>query len=357
MTTLSSHAPSVVDYQFDDPVQRIIVAIITSLASCIGLIGNVLVIIAIIFSKRLQNKTNVFVTNLAIADLVTCSLLPFQVVALLVDPWPLSDILCTAVGMLTWICLWTSNVTLALVAYNRYNIVLKKRDEYEKIYKKWKMVLWIVFSWILPTSLVTIPPAFDFGAMGYSTRYRVCTADTSHPKSDWYALLTSVTVQVPCLIVIIVSYTLLFRHVRIHNQKMLELFSAPSGKISTQDVESGRVSQAAVSMQRHVFKRQHQITKNLFVVVCSFMICVMPFGIACLIPPSYPAIPWVSMLVLVNSCVNPIIYGLKHPQFNEVFRPLICCHLRKIPQPSKVLVSIVDKPAAGKDNQACSPVT
>lgn len=339
-TTTAALPAAASDYQFDDPVQRLIVATITATASIVGLIGNSLVVVAIIFSKKLQTKTNVFVTNLAIADLVTCSLLPFQVVALLVDPWPLSNPLCTAVGMLTWICLWTSNVTLALIAYNRYNIVLKKRDEYEEIYTKWKMALWINFSWVLPTSLVTIPPAFDFGAMGYSTRYKVCTADTSHPKSDWYALLSSVTIQVPCLFVIIVSYTLLFRHVKRHNQHMLELFTA--------DAENGKVSSAAISMQRHLFKRQHQITKNLFVVVCSFMFCVMPFGIACLIPPSYPVIPWVSVLVLVNSCINPIIYGLKHPQFNEVFRPLICCRLRKIPQPSKVLASIVDNqgPAA-----------
>ncbi|KAJ8025212.1 Rhodopsin, GQ-coupled [Holothuria leucospilota] len=342
-------------YHFDDPIQRHIVASITFLASVTGLVGNTLVFVAVIFSKKLQTKTNVFVVNLAVADVLTCSLLPFQVVALLVDPWPLSNWICTAVGMLTWICLWTSNINLALIAFNRFNVVIKKREDYEDMYTAWKMALWVMFSWAVPTLLVTVPPAFDFGAMGYSSRYKVCTADTSHPMSDWYALLSSVTIQVPCLIIISISYALLFRHIRRHNRQMLAVFHLPanSNALKNQDFEKGKTSQAAVSMQRHLFKRQHKITKNLFAVFCSFLVCVMPFGIACLIPPSYPVIPWVSMLVLINSCINPIIYGLKHPNFKEVFRPLLSCRWRRIPQPSKVLASVIEGTGnSGSPNKA-----
>ncbi|KAJ8044421.1 Rhodopsin, GQ-coupled [Holothuria leucospilota] len=333
-------------YQFNDPIQRRIIASITSIVSAIGLTGNTLVIVAVIFSKKLQTKTNVFVVNLALADVLTCSLLPFQVLALSVDSWPLPDWICAAVGLLTWICLWTSNINLALIALNRYNIVIKTKEDYENMYTTFKMALWVIFSWVLPTLLMTVPVAFKFGAMGYSSTYKVCTVRTviSNSKTDWYGPLSSVIIKVPSLIIITVSYSLIFRHIRRHSREMLAVYDLPadSRTVTTQDVEQGKISQAAVSMQRHLFRRQHKITKNLFTVFCSFVVCVMPFGIACLFTSSYPIMPWVSVLILLNSSINPIIYGLKHPNFKEVFRPLLFCRWRKIPQPSKVLTSVIE---------------
>ncbi|KAJ8025213.1 Rhodopsin, GQ-coupled [Holothuria leucospilota] len=339
-------------YQFEDPIQRLIIASIFLLVSVTGLVGNTLIGVAVFVSKKLQTRTNVFVVNLAVADLLTCSLLPFQAVALLVDPWPLSNWICSAVGMVMYICWWTSTITLALIAFNRYNIVVKKREDYEDMYTTRKMALWVIFSWIAPTLLVIVPLAFDLGALGYSSKFKTCTAKLAnkpHPISVGYVLILGVTVQVPliCLIVIGVSYTLLFRHIRRHNREMMAVFHLPASSktLKTQDVEEVKISQAALSMQRHLFQRQHKITKNLFVVFCSFLVCMMPFTIAFFIPPSYPVIPWATMLVLINSCINPIIYGLKHPNFKEVFRPLLSCSLRRTSQSSKGLASVIEGPA------------
>ena len=42
-----------------------------------------------------------------------------------------------------------------------------------------------------------------------------------------------------------------------------------------------------------------------------------------------------------NSCVNPIIYAAKHPQFKKVMRHLLRCRYSEIEEPSDTLKALV----------------
>ena len=46
--------------------------VMLGLIAFVGIIGNSMIIVAIAFSKKLQTSTNVFVTSLAVTDLLTC---------------------------------------------------------------------------------------------------------------------------------------------------------------------------------------------------------------------------------------------------------------------------------------------
>ncbi|PIK36693.1 putative alpha-1D adrenergic receptor-like [Apostichopus japonicus] len=323
VTILPTDSPG---YVFEDPTQRTLLSVIVILVAAVGIPGNILVMIAVTFSKRLQTKTNSFVVNLACSDLATCLILPFQVVALLNDSWPLPDPLCTLVAGVFWVGLGSSVVNLALIAFNRFTLITKSRTRYDHVYSKRNLVLMLVSAWIIPIVLVTVPPLCGLGGIGYAERYKMCSADSTHPLSDVYAFISSVLVEVPCLIIIITCYVKIYRFIRAKNR---ELF--PNN--ASRGESKGNAQSAA-------FKRQVKVTKNLFLVVCSYIICIMPFAIACLIPPSYPSIPWVMMFLIANCCVNPIIYGLYHPQFRDVFRRILSCKFRLIPEPSNILQSL-----------------
>ena len=109
--------------------------------------------------------------------------------------------------------------------------------------------------------------------------------------------------------------------------------------MSERSVSSGS-STTQLHRNANFTKRQVEITKNLFYVVCAFVACLAPFAIALVIPPSDPAIPWTSMIVIFNSAINPIIYGAKHPHFKEVFRHMLRCRYHMIPEPSGCLRKI-----------------
>ncbi|KAJ8025198.1 5-hydroxytryptamine receptor 4 [Holothuria leucospilota] len=316
-------------YELADPTQRLILSIFTSIVSVIGIPGNLLVIVAVVFCRKLQTKTNAFVVNLAMSDLSSCLVLPFMSLALLRDVWPLSDVVCVIVGAVILIGPLSSVVNLALIAFNRYYMITRPRSSYDRLFSRSKLIIMLFVAWIIPTMVTVVPPMLGIGGIGFNKRYKVCIT-ISKKHSDLYAILMSILVQVPCLVIIVVCYIKIYKYIDLKNR---ELFKN-SSQLEMSKKQPNSIHAVA-------FKRQVQVTKNLFMVVCSYIICIMPFSIASLIPPSYPVMPWVAVILIMNTCINPIIYGLKHAQFRQVFRFIITCKWRLIPEPSKILQPLI----------------
>lgn len=96
-------------------------------------------------------------------------------------------------------------------------------------------------------------------------------------------------------------------------------------------------------MQVRLNRRQIKITKNLFVVVCAYVICVSQYAVFLIIPVFERLLPYSAVLITFSHAVNPLIYALKHPTFKVVIRPMLMCQFSKIPGPSKFLKFILRK--------------
>ncbi|XP_038073313.1 alpha-1B adrenergic receptor-like [Patiria miniata] len=330
-------------FRFEDYTQRAIMATIICLVAVVGSVGNVMVLLAVILSRKLQTRTNVFVVNLAVADLVTCFSAPFTVVALLSKVgWPMPEIVCSIMAAIGFTSLSCSIMNLAAIAINRYVLITKTTATYRSIYTPKKITVMVVFTWVYP-ALVCCLPFLGVGKWGYSDKYKTCTQDTSHETSDFFSLIGSVLIYPVPLIILSVCYFKIYRHVTSHMRKMM-------GK--SKDVEMADTSNSShpeTSSQLHknppasFSKRQVEITKNLFYVFCAFVACLAPFFIALTIPPSDPVIPWTGLIIIFNSAINPIIYGAKHPHFKEVFRHMLRCRYHMVPEPSGCLRKIRSK--------------
>ncbi|XP_030847086.1 muscarinic acetylcholine receptor M4-like [Strongylocentrotus purpuratus] len=80
--------------------------------------------------------------------------------------------------------------------------------------------------------------------------------------------------------------------------------------------------------------RHHiNVTKRLSLVVLSFFICFLPFGICVMVPTSDPAVPWANLLIMFNTCINPILYAGTMPMFREVMGCIARCRFQSIPEP------------------------
>ncbi|GFS02984.1 neuropeptide Y receptor [Elysia marginata] len=112
--------------QFDEPVGMIcLLSILYGTISLLAVLGNALVILVIFKNIKMHTVTNIFIANLAVAD-VTIGLLciPFQFQAALLQRWALPHIMCSMMPFVQIVSVNVSIFTLSVIAVDRYIAVL-----------------------------------------------------------------------------------------------------------------------------------------------------------------------------------------------------------------------------------------
>ncbi|XP_038051430.1 G-protein coupled receptor moody-like [Patiria miniata] len=336
----------------------VFVACVWIIVAVLGITGNTMVILAAILSKHVRTTTNVLVVNLSVADLWTCLSLPWSSVALLSNgTWPLtSRIPCQIAAFMWHTGLGASLYNLAFIALNRLVKITCPLATYNCIFSPRKMVFIVALPWLIPIFVVTFPLTIGVGRLGLDLRDDTCTDDDLHPRADDYNLAQTIGFYPIPMTTVIVSYVIIYVHVRRHFTKQL---SQTKSKDTASDAVDPSDGMASMSMStsaevieerdehqgeermRRISHQQLKITKNLFGVFCAFTLCISPYFISLFFANSDVFALFGATILVFNSCVNPIIYGAKHPQFKKVLRPMLLCRWKKIPQPSKTLKAIL----------------
>ena len=232
----------------------------------------------------------------------------------------------------------------------------------------------------------------------------MCVAKSSNPYKDTYDYISTIgSFPIP-LLTLIVSYALIYVHLRRHSNSLIQSSSQPSSSVADNDtlvmsesdistlprggtLQSGTLqsnisgtlqSNASGTLQSNIGTFSHSssnknlrfsphivisprggrergnnnrrlssieqitrranntITKNMFLVFLAFLICFVPTVVTQLIDEPFfkPGVPYAIAFLLINACVNPVIYGVKHPYFNNVFKCLLTCRWKDIPEQS-----------------------
>lgn len=69
---------------------------------------------------KMKTATNIYIFNLALADALATSTLPFQSVNYLMGTWPFGDILCKIIMSIDYYNMFTSIFTLTTMSVDRY---------------------------------------------------------------------------------------------------------------------------------------------------------------------------------------------------------------------------------------------
>ncbi|XP_072030428.1 melatonin receptor type 1A-like [Amphiura filiformis] len=166
-------------------IERQILASLIGIIAVLGFCGNCLVILAVALSRKLRNSTNVFVVNLALADLLTCLFLPWTAIAILSeDGWTLPMIICIMDGFCLIMCLGCSINTLACISINRLVLVTKARQKYTWLYTPRKIAIMLFLIWLLPAIIATIPLVSEAGELGYDFYFSTCSWDSQNNGAD-----------------------------------------------------------------------------------------------------------------------------------------------------------------------------
>lgn len=181
-----------------------------SLVFLLGVVGNVLVFRMVVKRRKLRTVSNIFICNLAAADIAVLTVnlsfrLAYQENSYV---WPFGAFSCTIVPMLTYLFITASSATLVLMTIDQYGAIVNPlgRRFTIKLTKLAILIIW-VFS-----ALITLP--FNF-ALTLVERERGPVCTDAWPSAEferfYFVCLFVIQFVIP-MTIIILCYTLICSH-------------------------------------------------------------------------------------------------------------------------------------------------
>ena len=125
----------------------------------LGIVGNSLVVFVVCRNKSMQSVTNVFITNLAVSDILMCLLcVPFTPIPFFMANWVFGKFLCHLVPFSLGVCVYVSTLTSLAIAIDRYFVIV---HPFKPRMKLGVCLLLIIVIWIVAIS-ISLPLAIYY---------------------------------------------------------------------------------------------------------------------------------------------------------------------------------------------------
>ncbi|KAM8823693.1 delta-type opioid receptor-like isoform 1-T1 [Spinachia spinachia] len=283
------------------PIIPIITAVY-SLVFVVGLLGNCLVMYVIVRYTKMKTATNIYIFNLALADALVTTTMPFQSTDYLLNTWPFGEVVCKVFISIDYYNMFTSIFTLTMMSVDRYVAVchpVKALDFRTPI--KAKMIN--VCIWILSSAAGI--PAFVLGGTQTKSDITECALQFPEPYVYWDTLMkicVFVFAFVVPVLIITVCYSLMV--LRLKSVRML-------------------------SGSREKDRNLRRITRLVVVVVAVFVVCWTPIHIFILVK-ALASVPETTAIMAAyffcvalgytNSSLNPVLYAFLDENFKRCFK-------------------------------------
>ena len=320
-----------------------------------------MIIMAVLFSRKLQTPTNAFVTSLSVSDFLCSFFLIWFIVGVLgKNGWPLPEAnwICAATGFMIYASLGTSLYTLGAISLNRL-IGITRPFLCRRIFSSWKLFIMVIIPWIIPCGSLAVAVATDTVVLGYDPTDFTCSYLQSHVKSDVFSFWQIIVAFPIPVLTIVGSYLWIYIFLKRHYTEQKKRFQIPvtsgqrlydhgqDGDCTTATTERihnlSNTNIVSLDRRRKISQQQIKITKNLFLVVCAFFACFLPFFAFILVPNNIRLMLYARVPALASCAINFVIYAWKHPDFKIVLGHLIQRSYADIPQPSRLLKFLLSK--------------
>ncbi|XP_078279158.1 delta-type opioid receptor-like [Rhinoraja longicauda] len=291
-------------------VYAIAITALYSVVCVVGLVGNFLVMYVIVRYTKMKTATNIYIFNLALADALATSTLPFQSAKYLMHTWPFGELLCKIIISIDYYNMFTSIFTLTMMSVDRYIAVchpVKALDFRTPTNAKIVNVcMWLLSSTIgVPVMVMAITRPDGKGSV-------MCLIQFPEPKTYWEnvtKICVFIFAFVIPVLVITICYSLMILRLR-----------------------SVRLLSGSKEKDRNL----RRITRMVLIVVAIFIICWTPIHIFVMVKALVKvsdsplmSVSWHFCIALgyTNSCLNPVLYAFLDENFKRYFRDF-CLPLR-----------------------------
>ncbi|XP_020892976.1 neuropeptide FF receptor 1 [Exaiptasia diaphana] len=319
---------------------RVIKFIIYLLICLFSVTGNTLVILSVIFFKRLKTVPNIFIANLAACDLVTTlSSIPFDLPAEELGYWPYGEAMCKILWPLATFTTTSAAFTLVSISADRYGALCHPLNFRYKITRR-KCAFVMGFVYFL--AALAVSPYLVFlrlfppdGPDGLPQ----CGEDWPELqlRKSYTVFLFAIQYGIP-LVIMTYIYFRLGCLLQKNTRKAGEMSSKknpPQRKISQYSTTSGS---SQCSLQRR--KEQNDKTvKMFFVIVMIFLVFMLPNQILWILYDfgnSQELFDHIDLVAFVcraftytNSVLNALVYGACNISFRRAFKAIIRCKCGK----------------------------
>ncbi|XP_029297593.1 teleost multiple tissue opsin 3a [Cottoperca gobio] len=281
-----------------------VVAVCLGFILVAGILNNSVALLIFAKFRSLWTPINVILLNISLSDILVCVFgTPFSFAASLHGRWLIGEYGCKWYGFANSLFGIVSLVSLSVLSYERYTVVLRSSQvDISDFRKAW---LCVGGTWFY-SLLWTLPPFLGWSSYGPEGPGTSCSV-------QWHLRSPTSVSYVLCLFIFCLLLPLL-----------LMVYSY--GRILMAIRRVGKINLPAA--QR---REQHILAMVLSMVSC-YMLCWMPYGIMALmatfgssglVTPTASVVP--SVLAKFSTVINPIIYVFFNNQFYRCFVAFMKC--------------------------------
>ncbi|OQR71898.1 neuropeptide Y receptor type 5-like [Tropilaelaps mercedesae] len=296
-----------------------VLAIVYTIICVVGLSGNLLVCWVVFRNRHMQTVTNIFITNLGLADILLCALAgPVTAVEYILEDWVFGQLLCHLLPYSLGVSVYLSVLTLMSIAIDRYLVIL---HPFRPRMKESTCLLIIMAIWVF--SLVLTLPYGMFMAIRPATAdipREICFEDW--PDERHRKAFTSATSVLQFIVPFIVTALC---YVRVCSRLAVRAKCMPGAK-----------SQQKEELER---KRTRRTNRMLITMVVIFGASWLPLNMFHLIMdfnPEYTAWEYANIVFFVthaiamsSACYNPFLYAWLNENFRKEFKLVLPCFFSK----------------------------
>ncbi|XP_009644596.1 probable G-protein coupled receptor 34 [Egretta garzetta] len=299
----------------DDNLLSLALIIFYSVIFVIGLVGNITALFAFLCVHQKRNSIQVYLLNVAIADLLLIFCLPFRILYHAAkNTWMFGLILCKIVGTLFYMNMYISIVLLGLISLDRY-VKINKSVKRPKMLTTTRSIHICCMVWAIALTgfIVVVAPSFFKNKDSNST---MCF----HYRNKQNAMTEAILNYIIVIIFWIVFFLLILSYVKIA-KNLLKISKKRANFPNT-----GKYTQTA---------------RNSFIVLIIFTICFVPYHLFRFVyitsQLQNPSCYWKEIIhkcnevMLIfssfNSCLDPVMYFLMSRSVRKTVFQLICKRL------------------------------
>ena len=297
---------------------------VIGLASSVGsILGNSLVLFALIKYTRLQFPSNILLGNLCVTDFMTGFIVvPTISVRRITEAYGKGICIVRVIcAYFSYITVMVSIATVGMISIDRYYAIMRP-FRYQRTANNRRYIFVTIVTWLVLGAYSSLP---ILNILSGSVFFRIACA-----------LMTT------AIIVFAICYARISKVVKSHRRRVCPKVKQTKTKtyLSQGSVCTSRFSHRILSKQfpPQFQIREHQKTNTVALVVCFAILCYGPLVIVFVLRGImgdtfelvYLVDPWADLIMYLNSLINPLLYCLRAQDIRQAVKNIVPLKVRKL---------------------------